>query len=83
MGDSDISHISFGLIKHANARASCKPIKLFKTDIVWRNVIIFIILHWLSVIAAIYLWNERRIGVFFSGKLITITHNNRESMQLF
>lgn len=68
MAETDISHMSFGLIKHASAPS--KPRKWFKTDIVWRNVIIFIILHWISLYAAIYLWKERRLGVYLSGKLL-------------
>lgn len=66
MAETDISHISFGLFKHA--KAPSKPKKLFKTDIVWRNVIIFIILHWISLYAAIYLWKGRRLDIYLFGE---------------
>ncbi|KAL5278543.1 SCD family protein [Megaselia abdita] len=71
MATADISHISFGLIKHANAPSKSK--KLFLTDIVWRNVIIFVILHWISAYACIYLWKERRPEVYFFGQLFGTT----------
>lgn len=42
--------------------------EIFETDIVWRNVIIFIILHGLGAHAAYYLILNNRPDIYFVGK---------------
>lgn len=73
MAEADISHISFGLIKQKPAKAPSEPKKWFETDIVWRNVIIFIILHGLTLYGFIWLWRERRPDIYFAGEYFFFT----------
>lgn len=46
--------------------------EIFETDIAWRNVIIFIILHGLGLYAAHYLIVNRRPDIYITGELVVL-----------
>lgn len=48
--------------------------EIFETDIAWRNVIIFIILHGLGAHAAHYLIVNRRPDIYITGEWFHALH---------